>query len=111
MLDEINKYLYDIKQAITEINEYTKKESFESFSSNSMIQSAVERKFEIIGEALNKIKKLDETVLDSFTDAGKIIGFRNIIIHGYDILDEKIIWDAVQNNVPKLLKEINSLLA
>ncbi|MFA6635844.1 MAG: HepT-like ribonuclease domain-containing protein [Candidatus Omnitrophota bacterium] len=54
---EIKKYLYDIEQAIAEISEYTKNENFASFSSNTMIQSAVERKFEIIGEALSKIKR------------------------------------------------------
>lgn len=107
---EIKKYLFDIKQSIEEIETYLKDKTYEDFVQGSIIQSAVERKFEIIGEALNRIKKINESVLDNITDAYKIIGLRNIIIHGYDILDSKIIWDAIQFNTPRLKKEIENLI-
>ncbi len=110
MLLEIKKYLFDIKQSIEEIETYLKDKTYEDFIQGSIIQSAVERKFEIIGEALNRIKRIDESVLDKIADAYKIIGFRNIIIHGYDILDSKIIWDAVQYNLPRLKEEIDNLM-
>ena len=73
------------------------------------MQSAVERKFEIIGEALYRIRRLDGCFLSKITDADKIIGFRNVIIHGYDIIDSKIIWDAVKFNLPTLKAEVRSL--
>lgn len=110
MPDEIKKYLFDIKQAIEEIESFIEDKTYHDFTEGTLLQSAVERKLEIIGEALNRIKKLNELILDNISDAGRIIAFRNIIIHGYDILDSKIIWDALQNNLPKLKKEINSLM-
>lgn len=109
MLDEIKKYLFDIKQSIEEIESFLKDKTYQDFINGTLIQSAAERKLEIIGEALNRIKKLDEKILDSITDAHRIIGFRNVIIHGYDVLDSKIIWDALQYNLPKLKKDIINL--
>jgi len=110
MQREIKKYLFDIMQAIEEIESYLLKKTYQDFTKGTIIQSAVERKFEIIGEALSRIHKLDEKVLGNITDARKIIGFRNVIIHGYDILDSKIIWDATQYNLPKLKEEIKKLM-
>ena len=110
MLLEIKKYLYDIKQAIEEIESFLKDKTYHDFTNTILLQSAVERKFEIIGEALNRIKQVDEEFLGKMTDANKIISFRNVIAHGYDIVDTKIIWDAVEFNLPKLKSEIANLL-
>lgn len=110
MSDEIKKYLFDVKQAIEEIETFLKDKTYQDFIDGTLIQSAVERKLEIIGEALNRIKRLNENVLNNITDADRIISFRNII-HGYDILDSKIIWDAIRHNLPQLKKEINDLIA
>ncbi len=110
MTDEIKKYLFDIKQAIEEIESFIKNKTYRDFTKGALIQSAVERKLEIIGEALNRIKKLNKNTLDNITDAQRIIGFRNVIIHGFDILDSKIIWDALQCNIPQLKEEIDNLM-
>jgi len=75
-----------------------------------MVQAAVERKFEVIGEALNRIKKLDKSILHSISDHQRIIAFRNIIVHGYDVIDSEIVWDAVKNYLPKLEGEVKKLL-
>jgi uncharacterized protein with HEPN domain len=110
MQDKIKKYLFDAKQATEEIESFIKNKTYQDFIDGTLLQSAVERKLEIIGEALNRIKKLDEDTLNNVTDARRIIGFRNIIIHGYDVLNSKIIWDALQNNLPQLKKEIENLM-
>jgi len=110
MPHNVKKYLYDIQQAIEEIESFVKGRTYEDLSKGSLLQSAIERKFEIVGEALYRIKQVDENFLSKITDAQKIIGFRNIIIHGYDIIDSKIIWDATKFNLPKLKSEINSLI-
>ncbi|MCF7873862.1 MAG: DUF86 domain-containing protein [Candidatus Omnitrophica bacterium] len=110
MQDKVKKYLFDIKQAIEEIESFIENKSFQDFTNGTLLQSAVERKLEIIGEALSRIKKIDEDILDNIADARRIIGFRNIIIHGYDVLDSKIIWDALQDNLPQLKKEIENLM-
>jgi len=110
MPHEIKKYLFDIQQAIEQIETFLKDKTYEHFIVESILQSAVERQFEIIGEALYRIRKIDETYLSKIADAHKIIGFRNVISHGYDIIDSKIIWDAVKLNLPKLKNEINNLM-
>ncbi|MDP8263491.1 MAG: DUF86 domain-containing protein [Candidatus Ancaeobacter aquaticus] len=110
MLHDIKKYLHDIQQSIEEIESFIKGKSYEDLTEDSLLQSAIERKFEIIGEALYRIKNVDEDCLSKITDGHKIIGFRNVIIHGYDIVDSKIIWDAIKFNLPKLKSEIKNLI-
>ncbi|MFO8052736.1 MAG: HepT-like ribonuclease domain-containing protein [Candidatus Omnitrophota bacterium] len=110
MQNKVKKYLFDVKKAIGEIESFIKNKNYQDFADGTLLQSAVERKLEIVGEALNRIGKLDGDILNNITDARRIIGFRNIIIHGYDVLDSKIVWDALQNNLPQLKKEIDNLM-
>ncbi len=110
MPHNVKKYLYDIQQAIELIETFLEDKTYEHFANEPILQSAVERQFEIIGEALYRIRKNDEAYLSKIADANKIIGFRNVIIHGYDIIDSKITWDAVRFNLPKLKNEINNLM-
>lgn len=110
MQHEVKKYLYDIQLAIADIESFVKNKTYEELTKDSLLQSGLERKFEIIGEALYRIKRIDEILINKITDAHKIIGFRNIIAQGYDIIDAKIIYDAIEFNLPKLKSEINNLI-
>ena len=88
---EIKKYLYDIKEAIDSIESYLgEKRDFNDYLANKMLRRAVEREFEIIGEAMNRMEKVDPYL----TISGKrqIIGMRNRVIHGYDKIDNEIVW-------------------
>jgi len=73
-------------------------------------QAAVERKFEVIGEALNRIRRLDDSFVVTIPEYERIIGFRNVISHGYDIVDPEIVWDAVRNHLPGLHHKVERLL-
>ena len=110
MNDEIRKNLVDILQAAEEIQIFTNSLNFKSYQESIITQRAVERDFEIIGEALTRIRKIDEDFIDNISEHHRIIGFRNILIHGYEIIDEKIVWDAVENHLPILVNEIRDLL-
>jgi uncharacterized protein with HEPN domain len=110
MNDEIRKNLIDILQAAEEIQHFTQGMDLKAYHDSPVTQRAVERDFEIIGEALNRIKKIDEDLIEKVSEHHRIIGFRNILIHGYDIIDEKIVWNAVENHLPILLKEIKEIL-
>jgi uncharacterized protein with HEPN domain len=107
---EIRKNLFDILQAAEEITAFTNNMDFPSYHGSAVTQRAVERDFEIIGEALNRIKRIDETLSDAISETHRIIGFRNILIHGYDMVDDRIVWNAVENHLPLLIKEIQQLL-
>jgi len=109
MANRIKKYLFDIKTAIASIQSYVGEErDFESFCSQKMLKRAVEREFEIIGEALNRILKIDETI--AISNSRKIVNLRNYIIHAYDNVVDEILWSVVVKNLPVLEKEVNSLI-
>jgi uncharacterized protein with HEPN domain len=110
MKGDTRKHLIDILQAADEINRFVLGMDLNAYQGNSVTQRAVERDFEIIGEALNRIGKTDEDLLEQISEYRRIIGFRNILIHGYDVIDEKIVWDAIKSRLPVLVQEIRHLL-
>jgi len=75
-----------------------------------MLRAAVERQFEIIGEALRRLERDAPSVFLSITDGRKIIDFRNLIAHGYDVLDNHNVWQIAKNNLPTLHHETSVLL-
>ncbi len=110
MNDEIRKNLIDILHAAEEIQNFTHEMNFKAYQNSPVTQRAVERDFEIIGEALNRVKQIDEEFIEKVSEFHRIIGFRNILIHGYDIIDKIIVWKAVENHLPILVKEVNEIL-
>lgn len=109
MDDVSNKYLYDILKAINSIDSYFgEKRVFADYVKNDMLQKAVERQIEIIGEAVNKLSKITPTV--SISNARRIVDTRNYVIHGYDKVSNEIIWGIVIKHLPKLKQEVEDLL-
>jgi uncharacterized protein with HEPN domain len=107
---EAKKHLFDILEAAGSIEDYTHGLDYSDYRNNGMLQAAVERKFEIIGEALNRIKKSDSAVLAKISEYERIISFRNVISHGYDAVDLDIVWNAIQHHLPRLRQEVEDLL-
>lgn len=108
---EVRKHLFDVLEAIKEIESYVQGLDCFRFLTHGMAQAAVERKFEIIGEALNRLQRIDPNVFARTTDAQRILGFRNILAHGYDVVDHAIVWDIIANHLSILKTEVASLLA
>jgi uncharacterized protein with HEPN domain len=108
---EAKKYLHDMLEAAEGIIKFTTDLSLDSYKSNEMVQAAVERKFEIIGEALNRIGKLNPALLEHISDHQRIISFRNILAHGYDIIDHEIVWEAITTHLPILILETRKMLS
>ncbi len=88
---EIKKYLFDIRQACERIHEFTAGKSYEGYSRDAMMRAAVERQFEIVGEALGRMVKLDATITQRITDHRRIIAFRNILVHSYAQIDDRLV--------------------
>ena len=111
MNERIEKWLYDILEAINEIDSFfgdTPKQ-FADFSINRMLKSAVERKVEIIGEAVNRILRADPDF--KITAARQIVNTRNYISHSYDNVSSETMWGIIINHLPPLKAEIERLLA
>jgi uncharacterized protein with HEPN domain len=81
---------------------------FDDFVDNKLLRSGVERKIEIIGEATNRILKVDPGF--SLTNARQIVGLRNYVIHAYDSLRPEMLWRIVINDLPPLRVEVEKLL-
>lgn len=106
---EMKKFLFDIQEAICSIEEYLgEKRDFRVYMTDKMLRRAVEREFEIIGEAMNRIGKLDPDI--AISSKKLIISMRNRVIHGYDKIDNEIIWGAIVRHLPDLKIEIENLL-
>ncbi len=110
MDERIEKYLYDIQAAITEISEETeiRGNKFESLSNDRVYLRFVERNIGIIGEAMNRILKIQPDI--EISSARKIVNTRNLVIHSYDSLDKEIIWAIIMRHLPLLKDEITLLL-
>jgi uncharacterized protein with HEPN domain len=73
-------------------------------------RSAVERQFEILGEAFVRLREADLETFGQFPQAPRIIGFRNRLIHGYDAIDQETVWDVVQRHLPALIAGVERML-
>lgn len=106
---KILKFLLDIESVIKEIEIIKSKtdNNFLVFKSDIILQRAIERDLEIIGEAIKKIIEIDSTI--QISAAKNIIGLRNIISHSYDSIEPEMIWGIIQNNIPVLSDEINKI--
>ncbi len=110
MDNEIKSWLFDILNAIIEIESFFQDRSkeFLKYQADIRTKRAVERNVEIIGEAMNRILKRDSTIVIS--NSRKIVDVRNIIIHGYDKVSDDVIWGIVVRHLPVLKTEVEHLL-
>ncbi len=99
----------DAIKACELILEFTEGLDGEEYFNDSKTKAAIEREFEIIGEALNRIKNINIELLSNIDNWKEIIGFRNVIIHGYDVIEDEIVWDTVKRNIPELLTQLKRL--
>lgn len=102
-------YFYDALTASRAIRSFCAERSFEDYCSDDMLASAVERKFEIIGEALNRVKRTNPEDLSIISDWPAIIGFRNILAHTYDHVEEAVIWGIATEQIPKFIQELERI--
>lgn len=109
MDNKIKKLLFDILTAINNIDNYIGNEKyFEIYDNNSMLQDAVERNIEIIGEAMNKLLIIEPKI--EISNSRRIVDARNKIIHGYDDIENAQIWGIIINHLPTLKQEVEKFL-
>jgi len=109
MPHSIQKLVEDALLACEELHTFTCGKTYEDVLHDRGLQLIMERLFEVLGEALNRLRKLDEEAFSQITEGHRIIGTRNLLAHGYDIVDHEILWAAVQNCLSPLIKELESI--
>lgn len=103
-------YLWDAREAAQAITSFTDGMDAASYESNAMAQAAVERKFEVIGEALNQLAKTDPTLAARIAQLPQIVAFRNQLIHGYATVSVGTVRRIAQEALPELLANVQQLL-
>jgi uncharacterized protein with HEPN domain len=108
---EVRKYLYDIQEAARLADRFTSGKDLAGYQGDPMLRFAVERAFAIIGEALAQLARVDPIIAAQFSESRSIIAFRNILIHAYAQVDDRIVWGIVQSKLPVLVREVAALLS
>jgi uncharacterized protein with HEPN domain len=110
MMQRNIKRLEDAESACTRIQDFLKEVSLDTFLASQFLRSAVERKLEIIGEALGMAAKDDDSLQEIITDLPRIVGLRNRLIHGYDSVDPELGWDVVKSKIPSLKHQLTLII-
>ena len=103
--------LWDARAAADVIATITASKSFADFDQDIILRSAVERQFEVVGEALAQLARLDAAMAAKVPDLREIVAFRNVLIHGYAVIDRARVWRVVEENLPQLRSALAALLA
>lgn len=104
-------WLADIVAACDLLIQFTTGKTFTDYAADPLLRSAVERQFEIAGEALRAALQHQPELVDGITDARAIIAFRNQLTHAYSAVDNATVWGLLERRVPQLQAEVARLLA
>jgi uncharacterized protein with HEPN domain len=103
--------LEDIRHAAQQIQNFTSGRSLNDYQTDELLRAGVERLFILIGEALGRLEKVDAGLANQITDFRRIVGFRNVLVHGYETIDDQIVWQTIQQHLPILKDQVEKLLA
>ena len=95
-------YLWDVLDAVTNIETFVRNVSLTTFAEDLLVRSAVERQFEIIGEALNQLSRTAPEIAARIPELRRIIAFRNLLIHGYAAVNHVLVWQTIHEKLPGL---------
>lgn len=110
MNPEVRELLEDSLFRAREIQQFVRNLSYQDYLGDNKTQLAVERSFEIIGEALKRITRIEPSILENIREHRNIISFRNILAHAYDSLESKIVWGIIVGDLPLLIEDLERIL-
>jgi uncharacterized protein with HEPN domain len=102
--------LTDVLEAAASIGRFRAGIDLSGYRADELIRAGVERKMEVIGEALNRLAREDPELVARVPDIGRIMGFRNVLAHGYDVVDDVVVWSAITIDLPELVRTVEVLL-
>ena len=104
------KYLYDIINCSEFVLQLTKDKTVEDYKNDRVFRSALERELQIIGEAMLQLDRMSPETVEEISEHRSIIGFRHVLVHGYDSLDPDTVWNVVETKIALLLDQAKELL-
>ncbi len=108
---DAGKLLWDARRAAARIARFTAGKHFADYDADELLRSAVERQFEIIGEALNQLARIDPSTASQIPALPRIVAFRNVLIHGYAAVDNRLVWGVVETSLGALGAVLEKLLS
>lgn len=108
--NEAAAFLWDAQRAADRVSRFVAGRGFDDYCADDMLYSAVERQFEIIGEAFAGLRRLDPALAAQLPDLPQIIAFRKVLIHAYATIDHRIVWSVIQDDLPRLRAALTQLL-
>ena len=109
-LRDPKKYLYDIVNCSEFLLQLTKDKTVEDYKTDRVFRSALERELQIIGEAMLQLDRVSPETVEEISEHRSIIGFRHVLVHGYDSLDPNTVWNVVETKIAVLLNQARELL-
>lgn len=110
MQPDAGALLWDARRAAELIRDFVGGRTWQNYQSDAMLRSAVERQFEIIGESLNRLSRVDPLTAASVPDLPRIVAFRNVLVHGYATIDDVLVWEVATTRIDSLIATLNRLL-
>jgi uncharacterized protein with HEPN domain len=103
-------YLWDALKAAEAVQTFLRGKTYEAFIDDELVRSAVERQLQIIGEALSQLSRVDPQIAGNVAELPRIIAFRNILVHGYAVIDYDTVWRLIEDKLPELQTNLTMLL-
>ena len=104
------KYLYDIVNCSEFVLQLTKDKTVDDYKNDRVFRSALERELQIIGEAMLQLDHMSPETVEKISEHRSIIGFRHVLVHGYDSLDPDTVWNVAEVKIALLLEQAKELL-
>lgn len=108
--EQAKRRLRDIVYLSEELGEIVRDRTFDDFERDNLLRRGVERLVEIVGEATTQAVEYDSSLRESIRDVRNIIGLRNRLAHGYESINDEVVWQAATISVPLLADEVRKLL-
>jgi uncharacterized protein with HEPN domain len=108
---DARKLLWDARVAAERAARFTNGKTFADYQADDLLRSGVERQLTIVGEALNRLRQIGSATASALPQLPRVVGLRNILVHGYATADNRIVWGIVESSVGNLLDSLDALLA
>lgn len=103
-------YVWDAHRAAELVSSFVAGRTWEDYESDPLLRSAVERQFMIVGEALNSLRRTDGGLAARVPGLARIVAFRNVLVHGYASLNDRLVWEVATEQAPALIVLLGDLL-